>query len=63
MFRYPQVRGSGGDVPPYDMGNNNMPLPIGALASNLAHASPEQQRTVRRFSLDEIACLVSCCEL
>ncbi|KAL1215795.1 Polyadenylate-binding protein 2 [Cardamine amara subsp. amara] len=46
MFRYPQGRG-GGDMPPYDMGNN-MPLPngIGALASNLANASPEQQRTM-----------------
>ncbi|ESQ53728.1 hypothetical protein EUTSA_v10024683mg [Eutrema salsugineum] len=41
MFRYPQGRGSGGDVPPYDV-----PLPIGALASNLANASPEQQRTM-----------------
>ncbi|EOA16226.1 hypothetical protein CARUB_v10004368mg [Capsella rubella] len=48
MFRYPQGpqgRGGSGDVPPYDMGNN-MPLPIGALASNLANASPEQQRTM-----------------
>lgn len=46
-IRYSQGRGvSGGDVPPYDMGNNNMPLPIGTLASNLANASPEQQRTV-----------------
>ncbi|KAF3531244.1 hypothetical protein DY000_02041797 [Brassica cretica] len=44
---YSQGRGvSGGDVPPYDMGNNNMPLPIGALASNLANTSPEQQRTM-----------------
>ncbi|KFK30042.1 hypothetical protein AALP_AA7G209600 [Arabis alpina] len=51
MMRYPQGRGSGGDVPPYDMGNNNMPLPIGALASNLAHASPEQQRTMLGESL------------
>ncbi|VVB10428.1 unnamed protein product [Arabis nemorensis] len=49
MMRYPQGRGSGGDVPPYDMGNNNMP--IGALASNLAHASPEQQRTMLGESL------------
>ncbi|XP_010447143.1 PREDICTED: polyadenylate-binding protein 2 [Camelina sativa] len=47
MFRYPQGQGRGGsgDVPSYDMGNN-MPLPIGALASNLANASPEQQRTM-----------------
>ncbi|CAN7132712.1 polyadenylate-binding protein 2 [Brassica rapa] len=46
-IRYSQGRGvSGGDVPPYDMGNNNMPLPIGTLASNLANASPEQQRTM-----------------
>ncbi|KAL0690239.1 hypothetical protein Bca4012_089917 [Brassica carinata] len=44
---YSQGRGvSGGDVPPYDMVNNNMPLPIGALASNLANTSPEQQRTM-----------------
>ncbi|CAH2076921.1 unnamed protein product [Thlaspi arvense] len=41
MFRHPQGRGNGGDVPPFDM-----PLPIGALASNLANASPEQQRTM-----------------
>ena len=49
-IRYSQGRGvSGGDVPPYDMGNNNnnITMPIGALASNLANASPEQQRTVR----------------
>lgn len=55
-IRYSQGRGvSGGDVPPYDMGNNNMPLPIGTLASNLANASPEQQRTVseRGSSLKE----------
>lgn len=53
MFRYPQGRGGSGDVPPYDMGNN-MPLPIGALASNLANASPEQQRTVRESLKDHI---------
>ena len=47
MLRYSQGRGSGGDVAPYDMGNNNITMPIGALASNLANASPEQQRTVR----------------
>ena len=49
MLRYSQGRGSGGDVAPYDMGNdnNNITMPIGALASNLASASPEQQRTVR----------------
>ncbi|KAJ0252055.1 Polyadenylate-binding protein 2 [Hirschfeldia incana] len=47
MIRYSQGRGSGGDVAPYDMGNNNnVPFPIGALASNLANASPEQQRTM-----------------
>ena len=45
MFRYPQGRGGSGDVPPYDMGNN-MPLTIGALASNLSNATPEQQRTM-----------------
>ncbi|KAG7545145.1 RNA recognition motif domain [Arabidopsis suecica] len=50
MFRYPQGRGGGGEVPPYDMGNN-MPLPIGALASHLANASPEQQRTMLGESL------------
>ncbi|KAL0726366.1 hypothetical protein Bca4012_022459 [Brassica carinata] len=43
MIRYSQGRGSGGDVAPYDMGDNNI---IGALASNLANASPEQQRTM-----------------
>lgn len=53
MFRYPQGRGGSGDVPPYEMGNN-MPLPIGALASNLANASPEQQRTVREYLKDHI---------
>lgn len=60
MFRYSQGRGSGGppDVPgmlPYEM-PSNMPLrdpvlsqhvPIGALATSLANASPEHQRTVR----------------
>ncbi|WZY68214.1 polyadenylate-binding protein 2 isoform X1 [Brassica napus] len=47
MLRYSQGRGSGGDVAPYDMGNNNnITMPIGALASNLANASPEQQRTM-----------------
>ncbi|CAH8274395.1 unnamed protein product [Arabidopsis lyrata] len=50
MFRYPQGRGGSGEVPPYDMGNN-MPLPIGALASHLANASPEQQRTMLGESL------------
>lgn len=63
IFRYPQGRGSGGppDVPgmlPYEMGSN-MPLrdpvlsqhvPIGALASSLANAAPELQRTVRNLS-------------
>lgn len=62
MFRYPQGRGSGGppDVPgmlPYEM-PSNMPLrdsvvpqhvPIGALATSLANASPEHQRTVRKL--------------
>ncbi|CAL9223001.1 unnamed protein product [Arabidopsis halleri] len=60
MFRYPQGRGTGGppDVPgmlPYEMGSSNMPLrdpvlsqhvPIGALASSLANAAPELQRTL-----------------
>ncbi|CAL9227931.1 unnamed protein product [Arabidopsis halleri] len=50
MIRYPQGRGGSGEVPPYDMGNN-MPLPIGALASHLANASPEQQRTMLGESL------------
>ncbi|KAL0694286.1 hypothetical protein Bca4012_061466 [Brassica carinata] len=59
MFRYPQGRGSGGppDVPgmlPYEM-PSNMPLrdpvlsqhvPVGALATSLANASPEHQRTM-----------------
>ncbi|CAH2051724.1 unnamed protein product [Thlaspi arvense] len=59
MFRFPQGRGSGGppDVPgmlPYEM-PSNMPLrepvipqhvPIGALATSLANASPEHQRTM-----------------
>ncbi|CAN8270804.1 unnamed protein product [Cochlearia groenlandica] len=60
MFRHPQQgRGSGGppDMPgmhPYEM-SNNMPMrdsvipqhvPIGALATSLANASPEQQRTM-----------------
>ncbi|KAL1222480.1 Polyadenylate-binding protein 2 [Cardamine amara subsp. amara] len=59
MFRYPQGRGSGGppDGPgmlPYEM-PSNMPLrepvlsqhvPIGALASSLANAPPEHQRTM-----------------
>ncbi|ESQ51001.1 hypothetical protein EUTSA_v10022589mg [Eutrema salsugineum] len=59
MFRYPQGRGSGGppDAPgmlPYEM-PSNMPLrdsvlsqhvPIGALATSLANASPEHQRTM-----------------
>ncbi|KAF8117461.1 hypothetical protein N665_0010s0038 [Sinapis alba] len=59
MFRYSQGRGSGGppDVPgmlPYEM-PSNMPLrdpvlsqhvPIGALATSLANASPEHQRTM-----------------
>uniref|UniRef100_A0A1J3GRT7 Polyadenylate-binding protein n=2 Tax=Noccaea caerulescens TaxID=107243 RepID=A0A1J3GRT7_NOCCA len=64
MFRYPQGRGSGGppDVPgmlPYEM-PSNMPLrdsvvpqqvPIGALATSLANASPEHQRTMLGESL------------
>ncbi|KAG2303136.1 hypothetical protein Bca52824_031787 [Brassica carinata] len=59
MFRYPQGRGSGGppDVPgmlPYEM-PSNMPLrdpvlsqhvPVGALATSLANASPDHQRTM-----------------
>ncbi|KAL0802582.1 hypothetical protein Bca101_057758 [Brassica carinata] len=59
MFRYSQGCGSGGppDVPamlPYEM-PSNMPLrdpllsqhvPIGALATSLANASPEHQRTM-----------------
>ncbi|CAH8361929.1 unnamed protein product [Eruca vesicaria subsp. sativa] len=57
MLRYPQGRGSG-DVPgmlPYEM-PSNMPLrsdpvlpqhvPVGALATSLANASPEHQRTM-----------------
>ncbi|XP_009136272.1 polyadenylate-binding protein 2 isoform X1 [Brassica rapa] len=49
MFRYPQGRGSGGpppDVPgrlPYEMPQH---VPIGALATSLANASPEHQRTM-----------------
>ncbi|CAF1706198.1 hypothetical protein Bca4012_005032 [Brassica carinata] len=45
MFRYPQGRGSG-DVPgrlPYEMPQH---VPIGALATSLANASPEHQRTM-----------------
>jgi len=57
MFRYPQGRGGSGDVPPYDMGNN-MPLTIGALASNLSNATPEQQRTVRESLKNQIERLV-----
>ncbi|CDY67364.1 BnaA03g57630D [Brassica napus] len=49
MFRYPQGRGSGGgppDVPgrlPYEMPQH---VPIGALATSLANASPEHQRAM-----------------
>ena len=55
MFRYPQGRGSGGppDVPgrlPYEMPLRDPVLPqhvpIGALATSLANASPEHQRTM-----------------
>ncbi|KAG2298122.1 hypothetical protein Bca4012_009335 [Brassica carinata] len=55
MFRYPQGRGSGGppDVPerlPYEMPMRDPVLPqhvpIGALATSLANASPEIQRTM-----------------
>ncbi|XP_033130560.1 polyadenylate-binding protein 2 isoform X2 [Brassica rapa] len=59
MFRYSQCRGSGGPpdvlgMLPYEM-PSNMPLrdpvlsqhvPIGALATSLANASPEHQRTM-----------------
>ncbi|KAF8093373.1 hypothetical protein N665_0383s0005 [Sinapis alba] len=57
MFRYPQGRGGPHDVPgmlPYEM-PRNMPLrepvlsqhvPVGALATSLANASPEHQRTM-----------------
>ena len=54
MFRYPQGRGSGGpppDVPgrlPYEMPQH---VPIGALATSLANASPEHQRTVIKLLL------------
>ncbi|KAK9163883.1 hypothetical protein Syun_004785 [Stephania yunnanensis] len=43
--------------PPYDMGmpfhdsSTSLPIPIGALASTLANASPEQQRTMLGESL------------
>ncbi|KAJ0241835.1 RNA recognition motif domain-containing protein [Hirschfeldia incana] len=52
MFRYPQGRGSGGgppDVPgrlPYEMPVLPQHVPIGALATSLANASPEHQRTM-----------------
>ncbi|KAJ4896992.1 Polyadenylate-binding protein 2 [Raphanus sativus] len=52
MFRYPQGRGSGGgppDVPgrlPYEMPLLPQHVPIGALATSLANASPEHQRTM-----------------
>ncbi|KAF8112763.1 hypothetical protein N665_0062s0106 [Sinapis alba] len=55
MFRYQQGRGSGGppDVPgrlPYEMPLRDPVLPqhvpIGALATSLANASPEHQRTM-----------------
>lgn len=76
MFRYPQGRGipdvsmAGGMLPgPYDMASGMVlhdggipqkPLPVGALISALANASPSDQRTVSTslvcvhlFSLDE----------
>ena len=52
MFRYPQGRGSGGpppDVPgrlPYEIPVLPQHVPIGALATSLANASPEHQRTM-----------------
>jgi len=57
MYRYPPGRNVG-EVPmgsvPYDIGNGMQlrepgmaqPIPIGALASALANASPTEQRTV-----------------
>lgn len=59
VYRYPPGRGlpdvsmAGGGMLPYEMGGMplrdapiSQPIPIGALASALANASPEQQRTV-----------------
>ena len=62
MFRYPPGRSvpdgrmpgvAGGVLSPYDMGGTlpregtiGQPMPTTALASALANASPEQQRTV-----------------
>ncbi|CAA6669994.1 unnamed protein product [Spirodela intermedia] len=45
MYRYPQGR-SMGEVPMRGVAGVSQPIPIGALASALANASPEQQRTV-----------------
>ena len=65
MYRYPPGRNMGDMPPmqgggmismPYDIGGAvssggvvSQPIPIGALASALANASPDQQRTVRIF--------------
>ncbi|XP_077211567.1 polyadenylate-binding protein 2-like [Tasmannia lanceolata] len=55
VYRYPPGRNMAAEMPgvaggmlpvPYDMAPISQPIPIGALASALANASPEQQRTM-----------------
>jgi polyadenylate-binding protein len=55
---------AGGMIPPYEMGAPPMrempgmmqPIPIGALATALANANPEQQRTVWQLLFEKYLC-------
>lgn len=57
FFRYPHGRNmpdvpmAGPMLPGYDMGSIAQPVPITALATALANASPEHQRTVHYLSI------------